>query len=240
MNRQLIAERCRAGGLSIHKLAQQAWIDPYILWDTPAEPGDDRIPLGTLRTLSRLLDLDLEELVRGPTTPPQTPGDDIRIEAALAEPPGSFTRDDLAGALEWTLQRVDQALNALEERLQPTGRRLRTIGWHRYTLGPNLAILTAPERARLNRTTTNRLARKEYQTLYQIFYGWNRPAFRLADERASLDTLTTHGLINTDRRRIELSADVAFSLRLDDADHPTLGATDTPMAQPLTPSWRIH
>ena len=215
MNRELIDERCRAGGLSIHKLAQQAWIDPFILWNTSSEPGDDRIPLGTLRSLSRLLDLDLEELVSGPTTPPQTPGDDVRVEAALAEPPGSFTRDDLAGALEWTLERVDQALNALQARLHPTGRRIRMIGWHRYTLGPNLAILTAPERARLNRTTTNRLVRKEYETLYQVLYGWNRQAFRLADERASLDTLATHGLINTAPGRLELSADVAFSLRLD-------------------------
>ena len=220
MNRELIDERCRAGGLSIHKLAQQAWIDPYILWNEPDEPGNDRIPLGTLRTLSRLLDLDLEELVGSPTTPPDTPDDDIRIEAALAEHPGSFSRDDLAGALEWTLERVDRALNALEERLKPTGRRLRKIGWHRYTLGPNLAILTAPERARLARTTTNRLAPKDYETLYQILYGWTRQAFRLDDETASLGTLATHGLIESDRGPLELTADVAFSLRLDDGDHP--------------------
>ena len=220
MNRELIDERCRAGGLSIHKLAQQAWIDPFILWNDPAEPGNDRIPLGTLRTLSRLLDLDLDELVRGPTPPPDAPDDDIRIEAALAEHPGSFSRDDLAGALGWTLERVDRALNALEERLRPTGRRLRIIGWHRYTLGPNLAILTVPERARLARTNTNRLARKEYETLYQILYGWTRPAFRLDDERASLDTIATHGLIKSDRGPLEFSADVVFSLRLDEADHP--------------------
>ena len=190
------------------------------MWNGPAEPGDDRIPLGTLRALSRLLDIDLEELVGGRTAPPDTPTDDLRIEAALAEHPGSFSRDDLAGALEWTLERVDRALNALEERLRPTGRRLRMIGWHRYTLGPNLAILTAPERARLARTSTNRLGGKDYEALYQIFYGWTRPAFRHADERASLDTLANHGLINTDRSPLELSADVTFSLRLNEGDRP--------------------
>ncbi len=216
MNRQLIAERCRAGGLSIHKLAQQACIDPYVMWNDLAEPGDDRIPLGTLRTLSGLLDVTLDELVTGPTTPPQTSGDDIRVEAALAEPPGSFTRDDLAGALEWTLERVDRALNALDVRLQPTGLRLRVIGWHHYTLGPNLAILAAPERARLTRTSTNRLARKELQTLYHISYGWDRIAAFRIDQRASIEPLITHGLIETDGGCLHLTADVIFSLRLDE------------------------
>lgn len=37
----------------------------------------------------------------------------------------------------------------LEERLRPTGRRLRPIGWHGYALGPNLAVLTTEERSDL-------------------------------------------------------------------------------------------
>lgn len=43
---------------------------------------------------------------------------------------------------------------------------------------------------------------------------------RLDDETASLGTLATHGLIKSDRGPLELTADVAFSLRLDNADHP--------------------
>lgn len=105
----------------------------------PGSDADDRIPLGVLRRLCLILDVDLTELVE---TRPSRPddevgdasGDEVRVEAALAEFDEGLSRDSLAEALGWPLERVVRALAAIEERLRPTGRRLRPIGWHRYAV----------------------------------------------------------------------------------------------------------
>jgi len=51
MNWELIEQRCRAGGLSIHEAAHRAWVDPVFLWDGPGDLADDRLPVGVLRVL---------------------------------------------------------------------------------------------------------------------------------------------------------------------------------------------
>ncbi len=218
MNRELIAERCRAGGLSIHEAAQQAWVDPVLMWFDLDDAADDRIPLGTLRVLSRVLDIDWDELVHKRVDPPDAVGDDLIVEAALAEFPDGLSRDDLA-ALGWSLGRVERALLALEQRLVPTGRRLRLIGWHRYALGPNLAILSAAERARLVRSAAHgRLLPYEViEALYQIVSGWDRiTMFGRGVDRAAVESLIDHGLLEPERVYLKLTADVVFSLRLDE------------------------
>lgn len=153
MNRALIAARCAAGGLSIHEAAKKAWVDPALLWDDAGRDGDDRIPVGVLRQLCRILDVDLTELAesRGPggdaEDAAEGPPDDVRVEAALAEFDEGLSRDSLAEAFGWPLERVERALAVLDERLGPSGRRLRPVGWHRYALGPHLGVLTVGERA---------------------------------------------------------------------------------------------
>jgi hypothetical protein len=54
--------------------------------------------------------------------------DDIAVEAALVEHGGVLTRDDLALALGWSLPRLERALLVLEQRLRPSGQRLRRVG----------------------------------------------------------------------------------------------------------------
>jgi len=99
--------------------------------------------------------------------------DDVRVEAALAEFADGTTRDALAEAFGWTLARVERSLAALEVRLRPTGRRLRQFGWQRYTLGPNLSILSTVERTQLIRSTgPQNLDQDEADTLYQILQGF--------------------------------------------------------------------
>ena len=90
MNRELIAARCEAGGLSIHAAAMKAWVDPVVLWEDPGSEADDRIPLGVLRRLCSILDVDLTELVESRDHGPEdedgdVSADDVRVEAALAE-----------------------------------------------------------------------------------------------------------------------------------------------------------
>lgn len=222
MNRELIAARCEAGGLSIHAAAMKAWVDPVLFWMDPGSDADDRIPLGVLRRLCLILDVDLTELVETRPSPPdgedgEVSADDMRVEAALAEFDEGLSRDSLAEAFGWPLERVERALAALEERLRLTGRRLRPIGWHRYALGPNLAVLTTEERSALARRSALSLAQDEAGALFQIVEGFGSASlFKDEPGPGAVKSLLRQGLIERKRGEYLVSADVAFSLALDD------------------------
>lgn len=222
MNRELIATRCEAGGLSIHAAAMKAWVDPVVLWMDPGSGADDRIPLGVLRRLCVILDVDLTELVETRGARPadedgDVSADDVRVEAALAEFDEGLSRDVLAEAFGWPLERVERALAALAERLRPTGRRLRPMGWHRYALGPNLAVLTTEERSALARRSAQLLTQEEVGALLQIAEGFGSGSlFKEEVGAAALKSLLRQGLVERKRGEYFLSADVAFSLALDD------------------------
>ncbi|MCA1702053.1 MAG: hypothetical protein LC808_01790 [Actinobacteria bacterium] len=142
----------------------------------------------------------------------------MAVEAALATVAAGLSRDDLARIFAWSLERVDAALATLERRLQPSGRRLRPVGWHRYALAANLAVLSDAERARVARTTASQtLDRDAADALYQIIYGWNRMSLsgRGLDGTA-LRKLISMGLVEQERADFKPSEDVVFSLRLDD------------------------
>ena len=220
MNWELIEQRCRAGGLSIHEAAHRAWVDPFLLRDGPDDLADDRLPVGVLRVLSRILDVPWQELIDGGggATGDVVQDDDVAVEAALAEFNAGLSRDDLAQAFAWPLERVDAALVTLERRLRPSGRRVRPLGWHRYALGPNLAVLTDSVRSKLARTAISpTLATDEAEALYQIIRGWRRPSmFGRGLERPALNALRRLGLVEQRQTDLHLSEDVVFSLRLDE------------------------
>jgi hypothetical protein len=222
MNRGLIEERCRAGGLSVHQAAIDACVDHMFIWEEAGDFGDDRIPLGVLRRLSRIIDADLNELTQTRHMPP-TPGDndgdiadDVRVEAALAEFADGTTRDALAEAFRWTLARVERALAALEVRLRPTGRRLRHVGWQRYTLGPNLSILTTIERTQLIRSTGPPNLDQD-EALYQILQGFGTVGYhKHGPGQTAIPSLERRRLVVRERSHYQATADVAFSLCLQD------------------------
>jgi hypothetical protein len=222
MNRELIAARCEAGGLSIHAAAMKAWVDPVVLWEDPGSEADDRIPLGVLRRLCSILDVDLTELVETRGEGPDDEdgdvfADDVRVEAALAEFDDGLSRDGLAKAFGWPLERVERALASLENRLRPTGRRLRPIGWHCYALGPNLDVLTTEERSALARSSVQFLTQEEAGALFQIAEGFGSASLFKAEPGAgAVKSLLRQGLIERKRGQYFVSADVAFSLALDD------------------------
>lgn len=201
----------------------RARIDPDPIFSLPDSPQEDgRIPFGVLRMLSQLLDIDLEDLVdRPPDAPCVEQGDDNRVEAALASFPAGVARDDLARCFDWPLERVERAIARLEVRLRPSGRRLKQIGWHRYTLGPNLAILSRGERGRLSRAVAREYERIDNRltatVLRYIIGGWDGSGTYNATPEALRDLEDRH-LIEQRGGRLEPTPDVVFSLRLDDFD----------------------
>jgi hypothetical protein len=139
------------------------------------------------------------------------------VEAALAEFTDGLSRDTLAEAFGWSLDRVERALGVLHERLGPTGRRLRPIGWHRYALGPHLGVLTVGERAHLTRSTREGLAQDEAEALFQIVRGFGSiDLFRTGPGAVAVASLLRAGLIEQNRGWFALAANVTFSLGLDD------------------------
>lgn len=209
MNRDLIAEP----GPS-----RAAAIDPApFLISQDKHCNDDRIPFGVLRRISRLLDIALSDLVEAPEEPTVVePGDETRVEAALATNPAGLTRDHLARCFDWPLERVDRSIAMLEYRLRPTGRRVKRLGWHRYVLGPNLAILNPQERSHLARAITEGRGPIDHSTamtLRHIAQGW-WPATITAP--LIVRELLQKRLIERRDGQFRLSADVIFSLRLDE------------------------
>lgn len=220
MNRALIEERCRELGLDPHTVARHASVDPFFLVDTDGRRAEDGLPLGVLRFLSRFLDIGLDELVDAPRRPTEQPGDDVRLEAAFAMV-GKLCRDDIAQVFNWTLDRVERALAALETRLRPTGHRLHHIGWHRYSIEAARSVLTAQERARLEgRTPCHKFLRAEdAEVLRLVIAGrtdkriWDRPGVRLSVER-----LVIQGLLVDHGAELAVSPALRFSLRLDEEE----------------------
>lgn len=217
MNRRLISERCRAAGTAVHEVAKRAGLDPIPLLFGENPHEDDRMPFGVLRTLSRLLDVSVDELMDSDPTPAADPADDVRLEAALAAVPDGLTRDALSQGLGWPLERVERTVASLEARLRATGRRIRRVGSHAYVLGPNLSVLTSAERARLQRADRKGDAAADYRATEMVFgivSGWRWEAYYEADPD-SIQILREQCLVESHRNQLDISADVAFSLQLD-------------------------
>jgi hypothetical protein len=104
----------------------------------------------------------------------------------------------------------------LEHRLRPTGRRVKRLGWHRYVLGPNLAVLNPQERSHLARAVTEGRGPIEHSTamiLRHIAEGWWSASITAPP---IVRELLQKRLIERRNGQFRLSADLNFSLRLDE------------------------
>ena len=194
LNGELLRDRRIAASLSIRAVADQTGIPAQTLRALEAgrDAADRQLTLASLERLTRLLDVDTGELFIRParnatkdaaTRSQFTEGgqggdrDVVKLQAALLQHGGVLTRDDLADALGWDLQRLEHGLRTLRDQLQPTGLRLRRAGWNSYALTAAPAALTARERHRLHGATSARqpLAPDAVAVLYEVTLGF-RPA----------------------------------------------------------------
>jgi transcriptional regulator with XRE-family HTH domain len=234
---ELLRDRRIAAGLSIRAVADQTGIPAQTLraFEARRQAADRQLTLASLERLTRLLDVDTGELFIRPARAATSDAaarsqftevgqgrdrDVVKLQAALLAHGGVLTRDDLADALGWDLQRLEHSLRALRNRLQPTGQRLRRAGWNSYALTAAPAALTARERQRLHGAASARqpLAPEAAAVLYEVTLGFRPPSWHhalLAAEPAALRQLRQRSLVRLiGRDRLEPTEAVLYSLDL--------------------------
>jgi hypothetical protein len=137
----------------------------------------------------------------------------VKVEAAIVRHGGGATREDLALALTWPLERLELALRTLERRLQATGLRLRQTGWDGYVLASNLEALSGAEAQRLHRTCGGRvqLTTEAASVLLAII---DHVGHESGPHREGANCLDQQGLLMHRHGSVEPDEDVIFSLRL--------------------------
>ena len=205
---ELIEQRRIAAGLTFWQLAHQLGLNADGVRHLSEAAQLDQLPLGTILRLCRLLDIDIDQLLAGrrPARPPEPAADDVKVEAAIVRHGGVATREDLALALNWPLERLELALRTLVRRLEPTGLRLRQVGWNSYALTSNLQVLSEEEAQRLHRTSSGRV-----QLTTEA--AWIIDELR-GPHRDRINSLDQQGLLVHRHGSVEPDEDVIFSLRL--------------------------
>jgi transcriptional regulator with XRE-family HTH domain len=234
---ELLRDRRIAASLSIRAVAEQTGIPAQTVRALEAgrQAADRQLILASLERLTRLLDVDTGELFIHPariatedaaarsqfTEAEQGRDRDVvKLQAALLAHGGVLTRDDLADALGWDLQRLEHSLRALHDQLQPTGLRLRRAGWNSYALTAAPAALTTRERQRLHDAASARqpLAPEAVAVLYEVTLGFRPASWHhalVAAEPAALRQLRQRSLVRVaGRNQLEPTEAVLYSLAL--------------------------
>jgi transcriptional regulator with XRE-family HTH domain len=234
---ELLRDRRIAANLSLRAVADQTGIPAQTLRALEAgrQAADRQLTLASLERLTQLLDIDTGELFIRPARAATSGGaarrqatdagqyedrDVVKLQAALLAHGGVLTRDDLAEALGWDLQRLEHGLGTLRDRLQPTGLRLRRTGWNSYALTPAPAALSSHERQRLHGAAGARqsLAPEAAAVLYEVTLGFRPASWHhalLAAEPAALRQLRQRSLVRlVGRNQLEPTEAVLYSLNL--------------------------
>jgi hypothetical protein len=126
-------------------------------------------------------------------------GDDRALEALLADHRDPCTLQQLAVALEWTLDRVLAAAARLEARLANTGQTLERHGHHTLALRARTNLIPAGAKGRCHRQSSGPIDLATARMLYRVLTAtraqrtWEDLAS--PDETAAAERLMAAGLI---------------------------------------------
>ena len=135
---------------------------PEPLIRTLERDGPATISLRDLERVAAALALPVDHLLLGESERPEEAAttDLARIGAALlAMAPAEVARDDLARALDWTLARVEAAVDSLDRSLWPLGLAVARHADRRYTI---IAVRTAALGANVDRVRAAARYRRSY------------------------------------------------------------------------------
>lgn len=234
INTRLITERRMALNMSERALIQATGVSHRLIYEVDSEPGGDLsialgagVTLAELARLARALAVNPGDLLTtddpAPAGPP--PADVAVLLAALMD--GArvtlTSRDDLAHALGWPLERVEDAATQAAGHLPALGLTLHHN--HAGTLGIRArhGVLDSDGQQRLARAKTLRtnVRLDEARVLRdvargQFAKGWRR-ALR-SNQRICIQALRKRGLIEDTPQGLQLTAATKYSLLL--ADEP--------------------
>ncbi|WP_242911477.1 hypothetical protein [Actinomadura terrae] len=233
------ADRLRASGLSLWELGDLLGIHPHDL--RGRQPDLDSRSVTVLIEVCRRLDIHPADLVptlegilrnrRGTAPQDQEPGpeqDAQTVLTALTVASVPLTRDMLAEALDWTIHRVQHALDHAQDHPELAGPlALRRVPPDAYTLTARLDILTSEQHLALAGATRHHSTLTDDEaTVLLAAIGVSRWPSQVdwnelrADPRyqAAVAALKEAGVLYSDTgpHRIGVHPDVLFSLRYED------------------------
>lgn len=241
INTKLITERRMALNMSERALIQATGVSHRLIYSVDPQPvGDLSIALGAgvtlaeLARLARALAITPAELLTSDdparTGPPAT---DIAVLLAALMDGAQVTltsKDDLAHALGWPLERVEHAATQAADHLPALGLTLHHNDAGRLGIRARHGVLDPDDQQRLARAKTARtnLRLDEARVLRDVAHGrfgkdWRR-ALR-SNQRVCIQALRKRGLIEDTAQGLRLTATAKYSLLL--ADEPP---TDDPAA----------
>lgn len=231
INTRLITERRMALNMSERALIQATGVSHRLIYEVDSRPGGDLsialgagVTLAELARLARTLAVNPGDLLTtddaAPAGPP--PADVVVLLAALMD--GArvtlTSQDDLAHALGWPLDRVEDAATQAARHLPALG---LTLHSHAGRLGIRArhGVLDADDQQRLARAKTVRtnVRLDEARVLRdvargQFAKGWRR-ALR-SNQRICIQALRKRGLIEDTPQGLQLTAATKYSLLLTD------------------------
>ncbi len=197
-------------GLTLTEVADRAGFNASDL----ERVGYDRLPSSVYARLADILGLSQRQrLVSRAEPTPERPSDPSSLGAHIGEFPEGVTRDELAEALGWTLDRVERALAALDQALRPCGLRLRTRTNNRVALAGRLdqtegRARMSIERGRGSPNLEELVARFVFRAITGVA--------RVRDgEQEHADTARRRGLVDHRQGCMRTTAPVDYSLMLD-------------------------
>lgn len=139
-------------GYSSRRFAGALGVSASTIRGLEAGLNHEQLPLTFVGRLAELLGVAPAELfARVAAEAVEPTSDDRTIEAALQSLPGVVAASELGRSLGWTLDRVREALDDLDQRLQRTGSRLRRNGWQQCAIRPATEHLSAHQQQALHR-----------------------------------------------------------------------------------------
>lgn len=139
-------------GYSSRRFARALGVSASTIRGLEAGLNHEQLPLTFVGRLAELLGVAPAELfARAAAEAVEPTSDDRTIEAALQSLPGVVAASELGRSLGWTLDRVREALDDLDQRLQRTGSRLHRNGWQQCAIRPATEHLSDHQQQALHR-----------------------------------------------------------------------------------------
>lgn len=229
-------------GLSIRSVAAQVGVVGAVIRTIEAGGNHHDVPLGVLSRLADALCLDMATIFAAtpPSEPPTTIDDDVAALGSVLHSTGVLTSASvLCDVLGWRRDRLDSALDALDNQLRRAGLRLNRnpqgFGITRAVEATDGATITRAIRAHIARDGLNLT---EASMLARLTRG-DIPKDPSNPESVAIAVLIKGELLDhgtpptpTAQAPLELSDAVRFSLLLDEEPDPVS------FAEPEKKTWR--